>query len=194
MWLTRPLGWLLCSLLVLTLAGCQSAIMEKLPANDFEEQLYINAELNFAIKHPLNWIREITPVSSPAFKGDTVHWRIGDPADQKTTPGNMRVQSIPTPKFSLTDQLSRFLSDKPALQSGQTSPFDHSAGEALKYSQQETHTCHLIFVIKGKQRDFIISLDYPKESCDKLLPIFNEVVDSFSEILRPASERKTHKP
>lgn len=183
--------WLFCGLLFFLLAGCQSSLMEKLPKNEIEEQLYINAELNFEIQHPLDWTRKTIPVSSPIYSANTVYWQINNPADQNSSAGRMLIQSLPSGKDSLSARLSHFLSKKPEFHSGQATQFKHSAGEALKLLGKGARNSHLTLVIQGQQHDFIISLNYPKESFDELLPIFQQVIDSFSERIRPDSSPKT---
>ena len=182
--------WIYCSLLLFFLAGCQSSLMKNLPTYETEEQLYINAELNFSIQHPLDWNRKTIPVSSPLFVANTVYWKIGDLPEKDRVIGRMLIRSLPSGNESLPDRLSHFLSEKPELYSGQATPFKHPAGEALKLLGQDAKNCHLTLVIQGQQQDFIISLSYPKESFDELLPIFQQVVDSFSEIIRPDSYLK----
>lgn len=185
--------WLYCSLLFFFLAGCQSSLMKNLPTHEIEEQLYINAELNFAIQHPLNWNRKAIPVSSPLFVANTVHWQIGDLSEENTRLGRMLIQRFPSGKDSLADRLSHFLSEKPELYSGQATPLKHPAGEALKLLGQDAKNSSLTLVIRGQQQDFIISMSYPKENFDELLPVFQQVIDSFSEIVRPDSYLKTPK-
>jgi hypothetical protein len=185
--------WIYCSLLILFLAGCQSSLMKNLPANEIEEQLYINAELNFAIQHPLDWARKVIPVSSPMYSANTIYWQIGGPTEHSSSIGRMLLQSLPSGKDSLPDRLSHFLSEKPELRSGQTTQLKHPAGEALKLLGQDAKNRHLTLVIQGQQHDFIISLSYPKENFEELLPIFQQVVDSFSEIIRPDNDPKTPK-
>ena len=85
----------------------------------------------------------------------------------------------------LVDLLSSFLSSQPELQTGRTEPMNHPAGSALKLLGHDTVRGRLTIALKGQQNDFIISLEYPSAKFDELLPIFQEIVDSFTEIIRP---------
>lgn len=173
------------SLVILLATGCQTALMKQLPKTDFEEQLYIDAELNFAIKHPLNWKRIKTPVSSPGYRADTVQWQIEDPQQQDTFAGSMLIQSLPSGDKSLPEQLSRFLADRPELQSGQVDSFEHPAGHALKLLGHDKSHGRLTIALQGQQHDFIIALSCLNNKFEQLLPVFQDIVDSFSEIIRP---------
>jgi len=179
-------------LVLLLLSGCQSALLKKINPTEFSEQLYIDAKLNFAIKHPANWKRVKIPVSSPEFKADTVRWQIENPRKETDSFGNMLIQSLPgNKKADLPDLLSDFLADKPELTSGQAKSFEHSAGSALKFLGRDVDRGRLTIALKGQQHDFIISLDYPNNRFDELLPVFQDIVASFSELIRPDSYPKS---
>jgi hypothetical protein len=174
------------------LSGCQSALLKNVQTNGFNEQLYIDAKLNFAIKHPLNWKLIQTPVSSPQYRADTVSWKIENPRKETDRVGNMLIKVLAsTDKTDLPDLLSNFLADKPELTSGQSESFAHPAGSALKFLGHDVDRGQLTIAILGKQHNFIISLDYPSRQFDELLPVFQDIVDSFSEIIRPESYPKT---
>jgi hypothetical protein len=174
--------------LALALSGCQSSILKKVQMNEFSEQLYIDAKLNFAIKHPQNWKRVITPVSSPKYRADTVSWIVEDPLEENADGGHMLIRSLPrNKKTDLPDLLSSFLADRPELKSGQAERFQHPAGPALKFLGHDKNRGLLTIALLGLQRDFIISLDYPSTNFDDLLPVFQDIVASFTEILRPDS-------
>ncbi len=177
--------------LVLALSGCQSALLKKGQMNEFNEELYIDAKLNFAIKHPVNWKRVKIPVSSPEFRADTVRWKIENPRKETDSFGSMLIQSLPGKKNAdLPDLLSDFLADKPELKSGQAERFEHSAGSALKFIGRDVDRGRLTIALKGQQHDFIISLDYPNNRFNELLPVFQDIVASFSELIRPDSYPK----
>ena len=176
---------------VLTFSGCQSTLFKKVQMNEFSEQLYIDAKLDFAIKHPQNWKRVITPVSSPKYRADTVSWRVDNPLKKNDDGGHMLIRSLPgNNKTDLPDLLSHFLADKPELKSGQAEPFQHPAGSALKFLGHDEKRGLLTIALKGQQRDFIISLDYPSSRFDNLLPVFQDIVASFTEIFCPDSSPK----
>ena len=168
---------------IILLSGCDTGFINKLRFNEFNEQLYIDARLNFAIKHPQNWKRIILPVSSPEYRSDTVTWQIENPRKKSQLIGSMVIQSHPTnSEASLPDLLSDFLIDRAELKSSSTEQFEHSAGPALKLLGHDVDRGRLAIAIKGQQNDFVISLSYPNSHFDELLPIFNEIVASFSEI------------
>ena len=173
------------SLIILLATGCQTALMKQLPKTDFEEQLYIDAELNFAIKHPLNWKRIKTPVSSPGYRADTVQWQIEDPQQQSSFAGSMLIRSLPSGDKNLPEQLSQFLENRPELQSGQVNSFEHPAGQGLKLLGHDKNHGRLTIALQGQQHDFIIALSCLNNKFDQLLPVFQDIVDSFSEIVRP---------
>jgi hypothetical protein len=178
----------LLSLCLLLLAGCQSALMKKLPKAEFKEQLYIDAELNFAIKHPLNWKRLKPPVASPLYRADRVKWKIVNLRQNGNVFGTMLIQSFPSKKdIRLPDRLSQFLAEQPDLKSGQVESFNHPVGPALRLVGHCSEHGYLTIVIQGQQRDFIISLDVPNNRFEELLPTFQDIVASFSEVVSPDS-------
>ncbi|MEE4254860.1 MAG: hypothetical protein V2I50_12535 [Desulfuromusa sp.] len=187
--LFREVQGVLLTLLIgfaLSLSGCQSSLLKKVQMNEFSEQLYIDAKLDFAIKHPQNWKRVITPVSSPKYRADTVSWIVDNPLEKNDDGGHMLIRSLPrNNETDLPDLLSHFLADMPELKSGQAEPFQHPAGSALKFLGHDEKRGLLTIALKGQQRDFIISLDYPSSRFDNLLPVFQDIVTSFTEILRP---------
>ncbi len=184
----------ICILFLLMLVGCQSLLLKTLQPNEFNEQLYINAKLSFAIKHPLDWVMTTTPVSSPNYRNDTVIWKVKNPNIKTDIVGTMLIRSNPTTKGTdLADILSSFLSNQPELTSGQASKFKHSAGNALKLVGHDIKQGRLTIALQGQLHDFVISLDYPNDKFNKLLPVFNDIVASFTEIVptKPATKRDT---
>ena len=178
--------------LTLPLSGCQSAFLNKIKPNEFNEQYYIDAKLNFAIKHPLNWKRIKIPVSSPEYQIDTILWQIENPHEKSSVIGNMLIQSLShNEKTNLPDLLSHFLTGKPELTSGQAERFEHPAGSALKLLGHDVDRGRLTIALQGQQHDFIISLNYPNSQFDQLLPVFQDIVDSFTEIVRDDSNPKS---
>ncbi len=174
----------ICILFLLMLVGCQSPLMKTIQPNEFNEQLYINAKLSFAIKHPLDWVITTTPVSSPNYRNDTVIWKVKNPNIKTDIVGTMLIKSNPTIKSTdLADILSSFLSNQPELTSGQAINFTHSAGNALKLVGHDIEQGRLTIALQGQLHDFIISLDYPNDKFNKLLPVFNDIVASFTEIV-----------
>ena len=164
-------------------------MMSKLPIGSFNEQLYVDARLYFAIKHPLDWRRLQIPVSSPEYRADTIRWHVSDPEQQGRVAGEMLIRSTPTnAKIALTDMLSTFLADKPELQTGQVEKQELPVGNALKLLGHDKNRGRLTLAIKGQGRDFIISLDFPSNRFEELLPIFQDVVKSFAEVTPPASK------
>jgi len=175
-----------------TLSGCQSSLLKKVQMNEFSEQLYIDAKLNFAIKHPQNWKRVIIPVSSPKYRADTVSWIAENPPGEKDGAGHMLIRSLPhNSKTDLPDILSSYLADIPELISGQAERFQHPAGSALQFQGHDKDRGVLTIALIGQQRNFIISLDCPSSRFDELLPMFQDIVASFTEILRPDSFQET---
>lgn len=182
----------ICISLILTLFGCQSALLNKIKPTEFSEQLYVDAKLNFAIKHPLNWKRTIIPVSSPKYQANTVSWIVENPRIETDNDGRMLIQNISkNDKASLPDLLSNFLAETPELKSGQAEQFEHPAGPALKLLGHDVDRGLLTIALQGKQHNFIISLDYPSSRFEELLPIFQDIVNSFSEIIRPDNYLKS---
>lgn len=186
----RHLSLLTLTLLLLTLTGCGSGFVNKFHFNEFDEQLYIDAKLHFAIKHPQNWKRITEEVSSPQYRADVVTWQVENPRKTSELIGKMVIQSRPAnKKEGLPDLLSDFLTDKAELQTGHTEQFDHPAGPALKLLGHDIDRGRLTIALKGQQNDFIISLSYPNSHFDELLPVFQDIVDSFTEIIR--AEKKS---
>jgi len=174
--------------LILTLLGCQSALLNKIKTNEFSEQLYIDAKLNFAIKHPQNWMRVIVPVSSPKYRVDTVSWIIENPRIENDGGGHMLIRSLPrNNEADLPDLLSGYLAGMPELKSGQAEHFKHSAGSALKFLGHDDNRGLLSIALMGQQHNFIIALDYPSSRFDELLPVFQDIIESFTEVIRPGT-------
>ncbi len=185
----------ICLLFLLLLPGCGSTLLQDFQANEFSEQLYINAKLNFAIKHPLDWQRVTIPVSSLAYQANTVFWKVANPHQKSNTVGTMLIQSTASNcAIDLADLLSNFLATQPELTSGQTKIFSHPAGAALKLLGSDADRGRLTIALQGQQHDFIISLDYPNNKFAELLPIFQDIVASFTEInpavIQPNSQPK----
>ncbi|WP_321390672.1 hypothetical protein [uncultured Desulfuromusa sp.] len=183
-------GWYCCLTIVgcsvPVLSGCQSSLIQNVQGNEFNEQLYIDAKLNFAIKHPQNWRRVIIPVSSPQYRADTVSWIAENPHRNNDNGGHMLIRILPRNKTTdLPDLLSNYLTNMPELKSGKAEHFEHSAGPALKFLGHDKNYGLLTIAILGKKQNFIISLDYPSSRFDELLPVFQDIVDSFTEIVRP---------
>ena len=177
---------------VLLSSGCDSHFVNKMRFNEFSEELYIDAKLDFAIKHPSNWKRIKRPVSSPSYRSDTVIWQVENPVKPSDICGRMQIQSlIHSDKTDLPDLLSRFLTDKPELTSGQAGRFEHPAGPALRLLGHDVDHGRLTIALQGQQRDFIISLDYPNSRFDELLPVFQDIVASFTEINRQQNTSKS---
>lgn len=176
----KSLLLLVCSCFLLS--GCVSSMMDKLPGQQINEQLYIDARLGFAIKHPLDWQRLQTPVSSPKYRADTVRWLVKD-LQQGRGSGEMLIRShAANPELTLPDLLSCYLTEEPELSSGQVEELTLPSGPALKLLGHDDKQGRLTVAMKGKSRDFIISLDYPSSRFDELLPIFLDVVNSFTEV------------
>ncbi len=168
---------------VILLLGCQSAILQKFKPIEFNEQLYVNAKLNFTIKHPLDWKRVTVPVSSPDYRDDTVLWRVENPHKKSTSVGAMLIKSSARKNYTdLPDILSIFLDGQPELTSGQAKPFQHPAGAGIKLIGHDAKYGRLTLALQGELHYFIISLDYPNEQFDKLFPIFQDIVNSFTEV------------
>lgn len=189
MMLPRQSKLLLLIYCCLLLSGCISSLMSKLPIGSFNEQLYVDARLYFAIKHPLDWERLQIPVSSPEYRPDTVRWRVNDLQHQDRGAGEMLIRSMPSnDKINLQDLLSAYLASQPELQKGQVEKLTLPSGTALKLlGHDDKHGC-LTLALKGQKRDFIISLNYPSSRFDELLPTFQDIVKSFAEVIKPATE------
>ncbi len=180
-------------LLVIMVAGCQSTLLQKFKPNEFNEQFYIDAKLNFAIKHPLEWKRVIIAVSAPEYLDNTVLWKVENPLNKSSVVGTMLIQSsVGNSNIDLPDILSSFLAEQPELTAGQATQLQHPAGAALKLLGRDIDRGRLTIALQGKQHNFIISLDYPNDQFDKLLPVFQDIVASFTEIIRSEDYHKNH--
>ena len=178
-------------LLLVILTGCSSDFVNKFHFNQFDEQLYVDAKLNFAIKHPQNWKRIVWPVSSLEYRADTVTWQVENPRKKSQLIGKMVIQSRPAnSEEDLIDLLNDFMADKAELKTGHTELFDHPAGPALKLLGHDIDRGRLIIALKGQQNDFIISLTYPNSHFEDLLPVFQDIVDSFTELIPPQQKKK----
>lgn len=77
------------------LTGCVSSMLGgRQSTAGSSEQLYIDARLDFAIKHPLDWQRLQIPVSSPQYRADTVRWQIKDLQSKNRGGGEMLIRSL----------------------------------------------------------------------------------------------------
>jgi hypothetical protein len=177
-------------LATLALSACSPSMLSKQNSSNFKEQLYIDARLNFAIKHPLDWQLQAIPVSSPEYRTDTVAWAVKDLMHENSSVGTFLIRSTEADgQKTLPDLLSGFLATRPELKSSQIENVEYPAGKALKLLGHDTDSGRLTIALKGRQRDFIISLDFPTDRFDELLPIFEEMVASFVEIVHPADEK-----
>lgn len=183
----KSLLLLICSCLLLS--GCFSSMMGKLPSQEINEQLYIDARLGFAIKHPLEWHRLQIPVSSPQYRSDTVRWQVNDLQQHDRGSGEMLIRSLVTdPQMKLPDLLRNYLAEQPELQASQVEEVTLPSGPALKQLGRDGKQGRLTFALKGKDRDFIISLVYPSSRFDELLPVFQDIVNSFTEVTQTTIE------
>ncbi|MCK4621701.1 MAG: hypothetical protein KAT62_05735 [Desulfuromonadales bacterium] len=167
------------------ISACVPSTLGKQPIRDISEQLYIDARLDFAVKHPLDWQRLKIPVSSPEYRTDTVRWQVKYLGKLNHGNGEMLIQSrLADPQKKLPDLLNAYLSSQPELKSSKVENFKHPAGPALKLLGHDEKQGMLAIALKGQRRDFIIALDCPANHFDELLPIFQDIVDSFVEIVR----------
>lgn len=175
--------WILLVCCCALLSGCLSTLLNQ-PAGDINEQLYIDARLGFAIKHPLDWLLVQIPVSSPKYRADTILWKIKDLKQQHLDVGEIMIISrTADPKKQLPDLLSSYLSSERELKSSKVENFDHPSGPALKLLGHDDNRGRLTIALKGQSRDFIISLDFPTSRFDELLPVFEDIVASFVEVV-----------
>lgn len=189
----RHMGRFFCGLLIpLLLSGCLPASLQKqLSGNDYNEQLYVNAALGFSVLHPLAWQRLELPVSSPQYRADSIRWQVLDPEHKSNVTGEMLIRSLaPDVDRSLLKLLDDFLQQQPALNSREIENFRHPSGEALRLVGHDDRRGHLIIALKGAQHDFIIAIDFPSRRFAELLPFFENVVTSFSEIPPPSESQK----
>ncbi len=169
------------------LTGCIPKMLSKQLKKNINEQLYIDARLDFAIKHPLDWQRIKVPVSSPEYRQDTVLWKVPDIQERGT--GKMLIRSRPIdPNLPVAELLSVFLAGEPHLEQGDVEELTLPAGQALKLTGHDENQGRLTIALKGQARDFIISLECPSNSFDELLPVFQEIFDSFVEVVKPETQ------
>lgn len=172
---------LLIFILVL-LTGCQSALMSKLPVSDIQEQQYINAELGFSVKHPLEWRRQIVPVSSPQYRPDIVVWNIENRQTGETS-GVMVVESYPASRISINDRLNDFLAENRDIETLESGPYPYDGGQALKHLGRDGEKTFLTVFITGRARDFMMSIQCINSDFEKSRPLFEDVIDSLAEII-----------
>ena len=174
------------------ISACSPSMLGKQPTHDISEQLYIDARLNFAIKHPLDWQRLQSPVSSPKYRADTVRWQVKYLGKLNHGNGEMLIQGrLADPEKSLENLLKAYLSDRSELKSSKVESFKHPAGSALKLLAHDEKQGMLVIALKGQHRDFIVALDYPSNRFDELLPIFQDIVNSFVEVVRPETKKES---
>ncbi len=178
--MNRTQGVLILLLLVL-LSGCSNlTTMKKQLLNDYNEQLYIDAQLGFSVKHPLEWQREPLAETAPGDHADSVRWLIGASAELSQKSSEMLIRSFPGGWHASPGELLRkWLSAEEAIQGVALS---HSVGPALQLLNKGPKTSRAIIAIEGEQRDFIIALTCPSSRLDDLLPVFNDTVKSFVEV------------
>jgi hypothetical protein len=180
----KPRTLLLIALLPLLLSACAGSPLGNEPGYDFQEQLYVDARLNFAIKHPLQWRRQQLPVSALEYRGDSVSWQIPEPETQQPGFGQMRIRGIPAdPDRTLHELLGANLREPPEQNLNQAESFIHPLGEGLKLLTEVGDQGRLTIALKGVKQDFIIAFDFPSDHSDRLLPVFQEILGSFVEIV-----------
>lgn len=100
----------------------------------------------------------------------------------------MLIRSLPADdNKNLPDLLSSYLAAEPELIVGKVEEITLPSGPALKLLGHDDSLGRLTIVLKGQNHDFIISLVSPSSRFDELLPIFQDVVSSFVEVVRPAA-------
>lgn len=179
--------WFFASLTVALLTACSSSMFSKQVLSNRNEQFYIDARLNFAIKHPLDWELQQIPTSSPEYRADTVHWSITLPQPDPGAAEMLILAHQGQESGELSALLDTFLAELPTLDSQPVEAFKHSAGSAIKLIGQNNNLTWLIVAVDGRQRDFIISFTCPVDNYQKLKPLFEDIVDSFVEISHPST-------
>lgn len=175
----------------LLLAGCLPSMTDKQESQDISEQLYIDSRLNFAIKHPLAWQRLQIPVSSTQYRADTVRWQVSDLPQKNHDAGEVLIRSLPAnPKLGLQELLSSFMATQAELKTSQVEEISLASGPALKLLGHDNNHGFLTIVLKGQGRDFIISLKSPSSGFEELLPVFQDIASSFTEVVRPSERQK----
>lgn len=180
MWFRHGILLLSCCLLML---GCSlsSLNLDQQIEPNLSEQLYLDARLEFALSHPLNWQRLHTPVSSPAYRADRVRWQIID--SQQQSCGEMLVTSLNADQDRSLKHL--LFSDDPqraGLPTDLPVPLELPAGPALQLQNQFPEHARLTAAIKGQGKDFIVDFIYPANRSDQLLPIFRRILDSIRDL------------
>jgi len=181
---------LLLGTILFFLNGCFGGMDTGQASPNFKEQQYIDARLNFSIKHPLAWQRIQVPVSSIDFRPDTIIWRIQDPENNYPESGEMLIRATPaTSGRKLADVLNAYLDDLQLPGVRLIKPFAHPAGKSLISEGYDEDQGWMVLALQGQHQDFIISIDFPARNFSHLLPVFLDIVGSFVELGPPAPEQ-----
>lgn len=173
---------LIFSLPAILLAGCQSMLMSKMQGPGYEEQLYVNAGQNFTIKHPLQWSSIQVPVSSPQYQPNRTAWTTTDPTAENDLSGTMQILTFPAGIKPAHERLNDFLATLDEKTTEQQVPAANDKETDLQYVGKSAVNGYLIAILKGKHSDYLVAFDFPVEQFDNILPVFKDVIDSFSEI------------
>jgi len=179
---------LLCCLLT---AGCSMSMqeLEQQLESSFSEQLYLDARLEFALSHPLDWQRLQTPVSSPGYRADRVRWQIMD--SQKSVCGEMQVISLAAdPNRLLLELLDSANPPQSEPLSGTIEHIDLPIGPALQRQAQFPEHNRLTTAVKGHGKDFIISFSYPANQAEQFRPVFAKILASFNDLSCPPDQNR----
>ncbi len=174
---------------MLLLSGCgQLTEIKDQLLDDHSEQLYIDAELGFSVKHPLDWERIKPPQEVTAAPTNRVGWRIADPEGQVQQLAEVQIHSFPAVSQADPSNLLRDFLAEAELTAGEE--FSHPVGQARRLRIDGAEMSQVIIALVGQKRHFIFALSCPPSHLEKFLPRFHETVKSLVEIssaTRPGS-------
>ncbi len=176
--------FLFTTILCLFMLGCQKPLPQQELTSKTDEQLYVDAKHEFAIKHPQNWQIIYIPVSSPKYRENRVVWNI---SSEGNCPGELSVVTLPKHN---TGAIAQWLETESGIlhitKEPQVMAYRHPIGPAKAVIWQQGCEQYQSIAISGQHHDFVVTLKYPTAQWRLIDASFHDTVDSLQEILSPA--------
>lgn len=172
MGLPRPIRWAF-ALLLLIASGCSWPA--GLTGNNDRERYYFNANLLFAIEHPLSWSR----VKSLSRKESTLGWTA--PAEEGRAPAQTIVRSLPPSQATGGEERleKEFLAAHPGFTITSREQEFLPAAPASRLTGYLPTRTFLVYFITSARRAFTIEFSAAPEDFDRYRPRFREMAESF---------------
>lgn len=156
--------------------GCLRA-PDEIQSDVAEEELYIDARLGFTLLLPLDWEKITIPVSSPAYRIDTVIWEI--PAPQ---PLQMQIRVLnETDRTAPAEALLTTVLRQQGL-TAESVPLAHPHGTASTARTNTRHGLQQLTVLLTEKQGYLMTTTGSEQSLDMLADLCARVTESLRDL------------